>query len=128
MEANQSKKKEIVDHVNDSIKFFAENGNIQTNDVSDGYHTFKELYEHRITLFMALCKMTGFSWKTKLHSDGTSWDGWFVLGIFKKPGEQVTYHLPIEKWDLCYFAETLDKAPEFDGHTSEDVLKRISEF
>ena len=25
-------------------------------EASDGYHTFEELYDHRITLFIALCK------------------------------------------------------------------------
>jgi hypothetical protein len=25
------------------------------NDISDGYHTFKELYDHRVKLFVALC-------------------------------------------------------------------------
>lgn len=96
-----------------------------TNLISDGYHTFGELYEHRIMLFIALAKQTMSAWRTTKHSDGSSWDGWFVLGIFKKAGEQMTYHLPMSKWNDCEFAETLDKAPDFDGHTSNDVLNRI---
>lgn len=104
--------------------------------VSDGYHTFDELYEHRITLFIALCKKLGevgdynyekdFNvWRSKIHSDGSSFDGWFVLGVGKGKGNQITYHLPMDKWEDCYFAEILDKAPEFDGHTSADVLERL---
>jgi hypothetical protein len=27
---------------------------INTNQISDGYHTFGELYDHRISLFIAL--------------------------------------------------------------------------
>lgn len=102
---------------------------------SDGYHTFDELYEHRIVNYMALCrtiKQFGSHhtdvWKSKAHSDGSIWDGWFILGINKNPGEQITYHLPMSKWDDCNFAFTLNEAPEFDGHTSADVLKRIGEL
>jgi len=109
-------------------------------NTSDGYHTFKELYEHRITLFIALAKVyaeTDFAewskecpnvWKSKLHSDGTSFDGWFILGIHKDKGRQITYHLPLEKWNETEFAETLEKAPEYDGHKSEDVLKRLKDL
>lgn len=119
-------------------------------EASDGYHTFGELYEHRITLYIALCVRInaedemqkelrmfkeGFSfdingwirkvWRSKLHSDGSIFDGWFILGINKEKGEQITYHLPMSKWDQTEFAETLDKAPEWDGHSSEDVLERL---
>ncbi len=112
-----------------------------TSEVSDGYHTFGELYEHRITLFIALCKkqereivdninktFTKISvWRSKKHSDGELAFGgtWFVLGINKEKGKQITYHLPIERWDETEFAETLEKAPEFDGHTPRNVLERL---
>jgi len=62
----------------------------------------------------------------KLHSDGTSFDGWFVLGMFRAKGQQITYHLPMDRWKECEFAETLERAPEFDGHTAGDCLKRIA--
>lgn len=106
-------------------------------EVSDGFHTMEELYDHRIELFIALCKQndiidgecgvdaSGRSWRSKLHSDGSSFEGWFILGIGRKKGEQITYHLPIDKWEDTNFAETLDFAPEWDGHTSADVLERL---
>jgi len=102
-----------------------------TDDISDGYHTFGELYEHKITLFIALCKQLygeGIVWRSKLHSDGSSFEGRFILGMNQTKGRQITYHLPLEKWEETDFAQTLKKAPEFDGHTSEDVLKRIKKF
>lgn len=40
-------------------------------------------------------------------------------------GTQITYHLPIDRWEECSFAETLDKAPKWDGHTSADVITRL---
>lgn len=97
--------------------------------VCDGYHTFDELYEHRITLYIALCKQIFFTnkivWRSKLHSDGSNFAGWFILGINKEIGKQITYHLPLSKWNETEFATTYDKAPEFDGHKSQDVLERI---
>ncbi len=108
-------------------------------EVSDGYHTFDELYDHRITLYFSLChqlfRLRNFTeyfndiwipiWRSKLHSDGSEFEGWFILGIYKEKGKQITYHLPIEKWEETNFAETLEKAPEWDGHTSGDVLERL---
>jgi hypothetical protein len=119
----------LVSYVNEVIS----TTKINTNLISDGYHTFGELYEHRIVLYIALCKAEdvvsgGNSWRSKLHSDGSVWDGWFILGINKKAGCQITYHLPMSKWNDCEFAETLEKTPEWDGHTSEDVLKRIKDL
>jgi hypothetical protein len=99
--------------------------------ISDGYHTFDELYDHRITLYIALCKelaknpLTDNTWRSQLHADGSNYDGWFILGIFKEKGNQITYHIPNERWEETNFAKTLDKAPEFDGHTPADVLERI---
>jgi hypothetical protein len=101
--------------------------------VSDGYHTFDELYDHRVQLFITLCKKVanengyGYVWRSKLHSDESSFDGWFVMGIDKDKGRQITYHLPMSKWDETsdLMIETLPVAPEFDGHSSDDVLKRL---
>jgi hypothetical protein len=112
-----------------------------SNKVSDGYHTFGELYDHRISLFIALCKAKQdfryhgdprnqfgdekIVWRSFNHSDGSHWKGWFIMGIGRDKGKQITYHLPMANWDECKFAESLEKAPKFDGHTSADVLERL---
>lgn len=104
--------------------------------VSDGYHSFSELYDHRVELYITLCRLqqkynndAGKGsypvWKSKLHSDGTGFEGWFIMGIDDIAGHQITYHLPMSKWDWCFFAETLPKAPSWDGHNSDDVLNRL---
>jgi len=65
-------------------------------------------------------------WCSTLHSDGSSFGDWFILGINKEKGKQITYHLPARFWhEVCEFAEVLERAPEWDGHTSEDVLERL---
>lgn len=97
--------------------------------ISDGYHTFDELYEHRCALYIALCKLAEkdnkLIWRSKKHSDGSDLEGWFLLGINITKGEQITYHLPTRFWDSCEFAYTKEKAPDFDGHTPQDVIKRL---
>lgn len=105
---------------------------------SDGYHTFDELYEHRHVLFIALCrymfllqegarpKNIESSWMSKLHSDGSSFDGWFIAGIGVRKGEQITYHLPMSMWDeMKNWAIVFDRAPEWDGHKPADVVERL---
>lgn len=99
---------------------------VDTNKISDGYHTFGELYDHRCRLFIKLASVSKDSWKSLRHSDGSSWDGWFIMGIGKKAGEQITYHLPMKFWDSSKWVFEIDTAPEWDGHTPSDVLERLS--
>jgi len=96
------------------------------SQVSDGYHTFEELYFHRMILFSCLCVNNEDAWKSKLHSDGTMFDDYFIVGIGTEKGKQSTYHYHISKWSFFACLE-LDKAPEFDGHTAEDSLRRLGE-
>lgn len=102
----------------------------------DGYHTFDELYDHRITLFIVLCDYLACEtklkiWRSKRHSDGELCFGTgtqYVLGIGTIPGKQITYHIPIERWEETRFAETMETAPEWDGHTSDDVIERLKKL
>lgn len=106
--------------------------------VSDGYHTMDELYEHRIELYISLCRCLAAVrenatlkqifpqvWRSLMHSDGSCFEGWFILGIHKEKGKQITYHLPMSKWVETRFVYTLNRAPEWDGHTPKDVLERL---
>lgn len=111
----------------------------ETHCDCDGYHTFDELYAHRIALFIALCQQLlnrnivceelgedrVVIWRSKKHSDGGSYDGWFIMGINTEKGKQISYHLPMSKWDETAFAHELETAPEWDGHTPDDVLNRL---
>lgn len=124
---------EDMGSITQSINSIIKGTGINTNNISDGYHTFEQLYSHRIELFMALCRniqRNGDSlvWRSRMHSDGSAYDGWFILGIGVIPGTQLSYHLPESKWDECDFAAILDKAPEWDGHTSDDVLERLKQL
>lgn len=106
--------------------------------VFDGSHTFEELYEHRYILFIALCRQVNHLdyeydgnssvWRSKVNGDGSIWDGWFIMGIDREKGKQITYHLPLSRWEETDFAETLEQAPEYDGHSSKDVLERLKKL
>jgi hypothetical protein len=99
----------------------------EPGQISDGFHTFDELYDHRCLLFIALANHIKINaWKSKKHDDDTSLDGWFIVGITLSSGA-ITYHIPVKYWELCHF-ETKKKAPKWDGHTSHDVIDRLKSF
>ena len=99
-------------------------------ETSDGYHTFNELYAHRNLLFVLLMRhRPARSWRSRLHSDHTAFDGFFIAGM-RLPDGDITYHLPNDLWEMLDGTdiETSAVAPEWDGHTSEDVLNRLRKW
>jgi len=105
----------------------------EPGQVSDGFHTFDELYTHRHLLFCALSHMAGlrryapYRWKSRRHWwNGIVehvWDGWFIAGI-ELSGRMITYHLPDACWNLFDGIERVDPPPH-NGHTSQDVIERL---
>lgn len=111
---------------------------------SDGYHTFDDLYKHRYVLFIGLCKMLINSmrlsdwdeeeiaksvWCSTLHHDGTMFDDSFIVGMSFLRVPQASYHLPLSEWErVSKIIPVVDRAPEWDGHTPEDVVKRLEEW
>ena len=119
-------------------------GTPNMGDVSDGYHTFDELYEHSSILFLSLLyfiedsnefrdfeslHIQAHPWYSKQHDDGSMFPGMFIAGMSTEYGS-VAYHfdekyLPLfEKAGIKY----LEKAPEWDGNSPEDgleVLKKL---
>jgi hypothetical protein len=98
-------------------------------EVSDGYHTFNQLYHQRAILFATIVNQNkNISWKSYKHSDGKycfdSNGEWFIVGI-DTPEGSYTYHYKKEYWD--YFdCKELDCGKEWDGHTEEDVTRLLS--
>lgn len=97
-------------------------------DTSDGYHTFNELYHHRAVLFSVIvAKFADRAWKSKLHADGTMYEGMFIVGI-ETPDGQATYHYDVDPyWEMFRCKET-DRAPEWDGHTPDQAIERIGKL
>ena len=94
--------------------------------MSDGYHTFADLYEQRLILSAALAKNNPYAWKSKRHEDGSVpfGGGWFIMGFDTDEG-CYTYHYELKDWDLFQCKE-LDKGKPWDGHTSKDVRRLLS--
>lgn len=94
-------------------------------NTSDGYHTFNELYHHRMVLFSVICNQNKEkAWKSKLHDDGTMYENYFIVGIKTEEG-QYTYHYHLDYWDLFNVKE-LEKAPAWDGHKPEDITRLLT--
>lgn len=94
-------------------------------ELSDGYHTFVELYHHRAVLFAVICNQNpNLAWKSFKHHDNTMYDNYFIVGI-DTPEGQYSYHYHKDLWDMFKVKE-LDKAPEYDGHLPSDVNRLLS--
>lgn len=104
--------------------FKKENPNESVGELSDTYHSFDDLYKHRTILSALLFLNFPYSWKSKIHEDGTMYNGMFVTG-FPTPTGMVSYHYDLEYWDLFKIPE-IPHAPHFDGYTDNDVLIRLT--
>lgn len=98
---------------------------VDAGEISDGYHTFNELYFHRMILFSVICNQNkDKAWKSWKHADGTMYDDYFVVGITTPEGDY-TYHYYKDYWD--YFdVKVLEHALKWDGHKPEDVTRLLS--
>ena len=116
------------------IEGLAEEENKDMGDVSDGYHTFNELYEYRLlynaSMFNELAKQGLYDvHKSKRHSDGEVPFGdsnWFIV-MAELPTGQISNHYEMRDWDLFQIPEK-EKANVWDGHTPKDVAERIRRF
>lgn len=93
-------------------------------EYSDGFHTFDELYKHRMILFSIICntaEYNQYAWKSKLHDDKTMFKDYFIVGIITPEGD-FTYHYHLKYWDEFNVKE-LETAPKWDGHTSHDIVR-----
>lgn len=102
-------------------------GKIKIGNISDGYHTFDELYHHRAVLFAVICNTyPDKAWKSKQHDDPNfpMYDGMFIVGI-ETPDGQATYHYNLDPyWDIFNVKE-IERAPKYDGHTPDEAIRRI---
>ena len=97
-------------------------------DMSDGYHTFDELYEHRCLLWINLLLSDGCPGQARWCKD--HFKGWDLLACYGPTNEfQMSYHVPMKYRHLYepYIKEVTKEYVEsvFDGHTSKDVAERL---
>ena len=102
-----------------------------TENTSDGYHTFKELYEFRKMYNAALFNEWAKQKKYSVHKSWCHYDGelcfgggWFIV-VSLLPDGQISNHYEAKDWDLFDIDVEERALFEFDGHTSKDVLERL---
>ena len=136
-EENMEKRLEPVYELGTGKILYYVDNNSTTQDkgnISDGYHTFNELYEYRLlynaSMFNELAKQSLYDvHKSKLHSDGTipfGDENWFIVQA-ELPTGQISNHYEMKDWDL-FQVPIKEKANPYDGHTPQDVAKRLREF
>lgn len=103
----------------------------ERENLSDGYHSFFELYEFRkmynAALFneWAVCRKYNVH-KSLRHNDGElCFGGKYFIVVAILPDGQISNHYLIQDWDLFKVPEVDRALYEFDGHTPKDVLARI---
>jgi hypothetical protein len=106
-----------------------------TQETSDGYHTFAELYHYRMlynaALFNEWARLGKYDvHKAVRHSDGkVCFDGrWFVV-VAQLPTGQITNHYLIgddsDNW-YKFQIPIREAAAEWDGHTPAQVAERLA--
>lgn len=103
-------------------------------EISDGYHTFNELYRYRMVynaaFFNELAKSGNIELcKSKRHSDGEKCfgsDDWFIV-MANLPTGQISNHYETKYWDLFNIPER-KTAFEYDGHTPSEAADRIEKY
>lgn len=105
-------------------KICAAAGVTEIGEVSDGFHSFDQLYEHRTILFAALLKAyPSRAWKTWYDMNGIRSEGWFIAGI-DTPEGNFTYHCEGAYWPI-FECQEIPRA-RYDGHTAKDVTRLLS--
>lgn len=123
---SSAKEQDKITKLINSMILVAKEEGWSTKDVSDKWHTFDELYYHRMILFLSLqLAHKDKSWKSKLHHDGTMFEDSFIVGIETEEG-QYSYHYNLKYWDDFKEIRELERAPEYDGHVRSDIRRLLS--
>ena len=118
----------MTDTERERIKAICEVAGVsEIDDLSDGFHTFRQLYYQRMMLFAAIVKQNrDKAWKSLRHEDGDLCfgGGWFIVGI-DTPEGSYTYHYESNFYRL-FECEELERGKHWDGHTEKDVTRLLS--
>lgn len=102
------------------------NDNASVGELNDGYHSFNALYDHRMVLSAFMFNKVKFAFKSRKHFDNDTdpmYDGMFIVGAIT-PFGQISYHYDNKYWNL-FKVPAIERAPEWDGHTPQDVVERM---
>jgi hypothetical protein len=119
---------EIIAHLKNTSE------NFDDNKISDGWHTFGELYEFRKLYNAALFNAWHDSGKVEVYKSVRHHDGelcfggkhFIVVAILTKG--QISNHYKIDDWDLFDIPSYHSAKHAWDGHSSKDVVNRLKNF
>lgn len=109
--------------IQEAINLLDEQPTIDAN--TDGYHSFDELYKHRMILFSIICRGNNNAWKSWKHSDGTMYDDYFIVGIGDENG-YFSYHYHKDYWNM-FDVQERDFAPKWDEN-NEVKIDELTNF
>lgn len=117
--------------INKDIAWLEKQGETQDKgEISDGYHTFNELYYYRMLYNAAFFNMLPKEWvhKSKKHYDGEECfgGGWFIV-MANLPTGQISNHYELKDWDLFQIPEK-EVADKWDGHTPQEAADRLYNY
>lgn len=94
---------------------------LDIQDNHDGYHTFRELYNCRHALYLALANSRpDIFFKSEKNNH---FEGWFLVwGDLGSDIGQVSFHLP-NSWYEDFKLQIKDC--QYDGHNTNDVIARL---
>ena len=105
---------------------------LNAGEASDGHHTHNELYDFRMVynaLLFNAWHRDGYAQvvKSRYHHDGARvfGGGWFIVQAILPTGTQVSNHYREAHWDK-FAIPAVDRPEEWDGHSPEDVLYRLT--
>jgi hypothetical protein len=105
----------------------------EIRELSDGNHSYKELYEYRKVYNALLFSMWANEdmyrvHKSKKHGDGELCfgGGWFIVMATTRFG-QISNHYRLEDWDI-FRCDEREQADVWDGHTPEIALLRLKKL
>lgn len=103
------------------VQLLKDTQNVRMKHVSDGYHTFNDLYMHRCKLSAIIFNLAkDYAWKSMKHADGSMFDDDFIVGVSIPNVGDYSYHYKLSMWDM-FDVPVVENAPTYDGHTPEDI-------
>jgi hypothetical protein len=117
----------IEEAINDLIRL----SKGDSGKISDGYHTFDELYEIRKIYNAALFNEWAKQGLYEVHKSAKHYDGenafggfWFIV-VAMLPTGQISNHYKLEDWNLFNIPSYPKALYPFDNHTQKDVVERL---
>ena len=127
-------KRNIVFTVNAfCINEFLENISSDVEEISDGYHSFNELYKYRMlynAAFFNLLSKTNKVIKSKKHSDGSipfNDSNWFIVQAKLENGKIISNHYEIKDWNMFKIPEAKVAMP-WSGSTPEQEAEYLETY